>query len=56
MKKKIFYEEYMQRSRPKPPDSIYSNTVNKILEKASPSLFLYVAVLASDDFNHSESD
>ena len=43
MKKKIFYEEYMQRNRPKPPDSIYSNTVNKILEKASPSLFLYVA-------------
>ncbi len=43
MKKKLFYKEYMQRSRPKPPDSIYSNTVNKILEKASPSLFLYVA-------------
>lgn len=43
MKKKIFYEEYMQRSRPKAPDSIYSNTANKILGRVSPSLFLYVA-------------
>lgn len=43
MKKKIFYEEYMQRRKPKVPDSIYSNTVNKISGKVSPSLFLHVA-------------